>query len=126
MSNNKFDKDLKFGQLFENVAEDLLKGNKKIEVKSDAKWLENGNIAFETWCNGKPSGINVTEADFWFYFLTKDDKVVGAYLFATELLKRNLRKLKEKGEVRIVEGGDRIAAKMILVPIKDIWKLYEL
>ena len=61
-----FDLDLKDGLLAENRLNDTLRGA-KIEVKSDKQAWKTGNIFVEDSCNGKPSGISTTEAEFWAY-----------------------------------------------------------
>ena len=56
----KFDLDLQYGQVREQMVADMLQ-NKKIEVKSERDvWQRTGNIAIEYECYGKPSGINAT------------------------------------------------------------------
>ena len=53
MINNKFDIDLKYGQIFENKLSDIFK-NKKVEVKTERNmWRKTGNIAIEYECRGK-------------------------------------------------------------------------
>ena len=65
----KFDLDLKYGQVREKYVADMLQ-DKKIEVKSERDvWQRTGNIAIEYESYGKPSGINATEADYWFHNL---------------------------------------------------------
>ena len=68
MKNNKFDLDLKFGKNREDFVASLLNEDRaKIEVKSERDWWSRtGNIAIEVECNGKPSGLTVTQADCWF------------------------------------------------------------
>ena len=59
----KFDIDLAYGEVRENMIADMLQ-NKKIEVKSERDvWQRTGNIAIEYECYGKPSGINATRAE---------------------------------------------------------------
>ena len=41
----------------------------KIEVKSDRQASQTNNLAIEYECNRQPSGISVTEADYWIYFI---------------------------------------------------------
>ena len=71
----KFDIDLEYGQVREELVANMLQ-NKKIEVKSERdKWQKTGNIAIEYESYGKPSGINATEADYWFHNLCIGDDV---------------------------------------------------
>jgi len=63
----KFDMDLKYGKVREKLVADMLQ-DKKIEVKSERDvWQRTGNIAIEYQSYGKPSGIQTTEADYWFH-----------------------------------------------------------
>ena len=77
----KFDIDLKYGQVREKYVADMLQ-DKKIEVKSERDmWQRTGNIAIEYESYGKPSGINATEADFWFHNLCVGDDVFCTLVF---------------------------------------------
>jgi|TARA_R110001632_G_scaffold66060_2_gene156248 hypothetical protein len=42
--------------------------NKSIEVKSDEKSIETGNIVVEVEFNGKPSALSTTKADYWVWW----------------------------------------------------------
>ena len=77
VANKKFDIDLKYGQLREKKVHDIF-SNKKIEVKTERDWwFKTGNIALEYECNGKPSGINATESDYWIHILAKGNKIIA-------------------------------------------------
>ena len=77
----KFDIDLEYGKVREQFVADMLQ-NKKIEVKSERdKWQKTGNIAIEYESYGKPSGINETEADYWFHNLCIGDDVLCTLVF---------------------------------------------
>lgn len=46
----------------------------KIELKSESfLWERTGNIAIEYMANGKPSGIQTTEAEMWVHELKRND-----------------------------------------------------
>jgi hypothetical protein len=122
-SNNKYDLCLAFGKKFEGVIEGILTGGSKIEVKSDRKWVETGNIAIELECYNKPSGINVTEADFWVYCLTTDNKLAGAFIFEVAQLKKHLHKLKKENKLKKIYGGDGRRSLLALIPIKNLHEL---
>lgn len=47
--------------------------SKTYELKRDYKSQETGNIALEIKCNGKPSGIFASKADFIIYCLNDDE-----------------------------------------------------
>ena len=61
----------------------------KIEVKTERDmWSRTSNIiAIEYESYGKPSGVNATEADFWFHNAIKDD-VYCTLVFSVENLKK--------------------------------------
>jgi len=50
----------------------------KIEVKEDFKCQETGNVAVETFCRGKPSGLSVTQAQIYAYVIHKGDGITLA------------------------------------------------
>lgn len=70
-----FDLDLKVGQAGENLVEQILGGDKTVEVKTDLKWKNTGNLYIETTCwshNNQqwyPSGLSSTKADYWAFVL---------------------------------------------------------
>jgi hypothetical protein len=130
-----FNKDLKFGQLYELHAlkyfdykkykqiegkfkdyDLLLDDNIKVEVKAD-RWARlTGNICIEYMCRGKPSGITTTTADYWIYFIVGTNEVfkiptneLRDILTSNNFIKRNI--------------GDGGLSKCFLIP-KDIFKKY--
>ena len=119
-NNNKFDIDLQYGQVREEKLSDILQ-NEKIEVKTERdKWKETGNICIEFRCRGKPSGIAVTEAKWWVHVLADGDDTSCMLMFPTEKLKEIARKYYANG--KIVNGGDDNLSKMVLLPLKEIFK----
>ena len=93
--------------------------NKKIEVKTErGMWTDTGNIAIEFESYGKPSGINATEADYWFHNLAVDDEVYCTLVFETEILRKIVEELDDH---RIVKGGDNWASKMYLVNLSKLF-----
>ena len=119
-NNNKFDIDLQYGQVREEALSDILQ-NAKIEVKTERdKWKETGNICIEFSCRGKPSGIAVTEAKWWVHVLADGDDTSCMLMFPTEKLKEIARKYYANG--KIVDGGDDNLSKMVLLPLKEIFK----
>ena len=123
----KFDLDLAYGQMHEDKIAEMLQ-DKKIEVKTErGMWTSTGNIAIEFESYGKPSGINATEADYWFHNLAVDDDVYCTLVFSTKNLKKIVEKLDKH---RVVNGGDNYASKMYLVNLSklfstDTLKLYK-
>ena len=123
----KFDIDLQFCSIREDKIADMLT-NKKIEVKSErGKWMETGNICIEYQSYGKPSGIEATEADFWFHNLCIGDEIFCTLVFDVPKLKKLVKKL---DYLKSVSGGDHNASRMYLVNIQklftsDVFKTFE-
>ena len=114
----KFDIDLAYGKVREHLVKDMLQ-DKKIEVKSERDvWKRTGNIAIEYQCYGKPSGINATEADYWFHNLCVGEDVYATLVFKTENLKKIIDSLERKVSV---SGGDHNASRMYLVSLQKLF-----
>ena len=114
----KFDLDLKYGKVREQLVADMLQ-DKKIEVKSERDiWQKTGNIAIEYECYGKPSGISSTEADYWFHNLCIGNDVFCTLVFNVKNLKKILNNLDYK---KTVSGGDNNASKMYLLNIQRLF-----
>jgi len=92
--NNKFDIDLAYGQVKEKELAKIL-FEKKIEVKSDKLWKKTSNIAVEFKCNGKPSGISVSEAEFYAFILDDSNTINSIIILPTGRLKDIARKHKK-------------------------------
>ena len=123
----KFDLDLEYGSIREDRIADILT-NKKIEVKSErGMWMKTGNICIEYQSYGKPSGIEATEADFWFHNLCIGDDIFCTLVFDVPKLKKLVKKL---DYLKSVSGGDHNASRMYLVNIQklftsDVFKTFE-
>lgn len=114
----KFDIDLSYGKVRENMVAEMLQ-DKRIEVKSERDmWVHTGNIAIEFESYGKPSGIDATEADYWFHNLCIGDRTFATLVFDVESLRDIIGKLDYK---RIVSGGDHNASKMYLLNIQKLF-----
>ena len=127
MSNNdsKFDIDLKFGQVYEEVLSKVLT-DKTIEVKSERdKWLSTGNIAIEYMSRGKLSGIATTKADWWAQILVDGTKIKGILMFPIDELKTRMKTMKLKGHAWETNGGDDDSSKLVLLPLKDLFNYDE-
>ena len=114
-----FDLDLQFGIKGEHFILGVMNGSVKIEVKTDRATHRTGNIVVEFECNGKPSGISTTEADYWAFVL---DGNAIALLIQVDRLKAIARHFYKKNGY--VSGGDRNSSKMILIPFKEINNKY--
>lgn len=90
----EFNHDNKFDVRFKTK-----RGSFKAEVKSDFRSAETGNAAIEFECRGKPSGISVTQADFWVMNFSGE-----WYSIRVEKL---LELIGQRKFFREVSGGDR-------------------
>ena len=116
--NNKFDIDLKYGQEREDRIEKILKEG-KLEVKTERDWwFKTGNIAIEIECNGKPSGIMITKADYWVHILANGDKDYCRLIFDTKTIK----KLTKKYIGTLKNGGDGWRSKFVLITLSEIFQ----
>ena len=114
----KFDLDLQYGKVREKKVANMLQ-DKKIEVKSERDiWQKTGNIAIEYESYGKPSGINCTEADYWFHNLCIGEDIFATLVFETKNLRRIIDNLDYK---KSVSGGDNMASKMYLLNIQKLF-----
>ena len=114
---NKFDIDLEKGIQMEETLKEFFEG-KRIEVKSERHiWERTGNHFVEYECRGKPSGIAVTEAEFWALMLVREDEtIVMTYIIPIERMKARARKHWKNKTI----GGDDNLSKGVLVPISEI------
>jgi len=84
MKDSNWDLDYRAGLLGESKVADLLHLD-TVEVKTDSRWLDTGNIYIETECfyqtenEWKPSGIRVSKASHWAFVL--EDSVLIIPLF---------------------------------------------
>ncbi len=118
VKNTKFDLDLQYGQLREQQVHDMFH-NKKIEVKTERDWWrKTGNIAVEYECNGKPSGIDATESDFWIHILSNGTSNYCKLVFEVPRLKRIVKKYKPTHSRMI---GDRGVSNCVLIPLEELF-----
>ncbi len=93
----------------------------KIELKSESYlWEQTGNICIEFRCDGKPSGIATTEADYWVHELKRDGQTLAYLMFPIERLKQLARDKHREGSRR--RGGDGRRFDVVLIPLRDILK----
>jgi hypothetical protein len=92
----------------------------KIELKSESVlWEQTRNICIEYARDGKPTGISVTEADYWVHELKRDGETLVYLMFPIERLKELCRDAKERGFFRH-EAGDGGRQSVILLRLWDI------
>lgn len=134
-----FQSDLKFGRCYENlllnyIHEDyevvemapderftewdvkISKGNFvcKYEVKADKNTARTGNVFIEYECAGKPSGISITQADIYAYFVVKSSRQQDCYMIPVKYIKTMI----ENGEYRkMLNVGDGGRVNGFLMPL---------
>lgn len=81
-----------------------------IECKLDRFTKSTGNIAIEFESRGKPSGIQTTKADNYFYFVADTNHV---YIIPVAQIKKEIKKQSYK---RIHRVGDNMANRVYLFP----------
>ena len=116
---NKFDIDLSKAQIREKELRDIL-GKSKVEVKTDSIWKGSKNLAVEFRCRGKPSGISVSEAEYYAFILDANTYTEGIIIIPIEKLLYLARKFYRLGKVK--NGGDDNASEMVLIPIVEFVK----
>ena len=125
--NNKFDVDLQYGQEGEKWLVWLGTDQAKVEVKTERDtWAETGNAVFEYQSRGKPSGVAVTEADYWLHIFKEKEQAVMCFMFRVIELKEFLRlvfKNPSKYNARICNGGDNNTSSVILLPIDQLHRI---
>lgn len=89
-----------------------------VEVKSDRKWQETGNVAIEIRRDGKPTGISTTGADIIVYVL---DGVSAFWYVRTEELKTFLKSI----ETKRVMGGDGNRTEMVLLTLSQFFAVFK-
>lgn len=118
MGADNIDIDLRNGQIIERKLEALLRGS-TIECKDDSgkDGKHTGNVFVEYHSREKPSGIAISERDWWFFVLADDkykrEVVVG-------LKTARLRRLIKEGNYPTRPGGDKLTSSRFLVKIKGL------
>ena len=94
----------------------------KIELKSETwLWEQTGNICIEYRKDGQPSGICVTEADYWVHELRREDNTLCYLMFPIERLKELARDAYANGHYH-EGGGDGGRFCNVLIPLSEILK----
>jgi predicted DNA binding protein len=120
---NRFDVDLKFGNLGEKYIQEIFDGDGKVEVKTERDiWKKTGNLFIEYKCRGKLSGISVSQASTWVYCLYYQGKIEFSLIFNLKELKEKIKKLHKLGIAKKSVGGDDNLSDGFLIPIKEIIK----
>jgi len=90
------------------------------EVKTDvfvSPKKDTGNLVVEFECRGKPSGLSVTEADYYVYYMPKLKEIWNIKI-------NDLKALIQDNDFRKVSGGDvGSETKMYLIK-REVYKNY--
>lgn len=114
LSNGGFDLDLRQGKLREGALGKLLAATAKtVEVKSDRKCRNSGNLFVEYRQKGRPSGIATTTADYWAFEFDVDNWLI----VPTEKLRQIARKIYRRSPRNRVHGGDFDQYEGVLLPV---------
>src|SRR5262245_28724820 len=126
----KFNRDKKFDlQLSQALVNERRLANiftagkiEKIELKSESYlWEKSGNICIECRQDGRPSGIDATEADYWVHELKRDGDTLCYLMFPIDRLRKLARDAYDDGHYR-EGGGDDGRFCNILIPLSEILK----
>ena len=121
-NDSKFDIDLKYGQIREQLFADIMEGKELVEVKTErGKWQSTGNIAIEWESRGKLSGIATTKADWWAHFLADKDSTKAVIIMRVPELKKKIKELKKIGVAKDTRGGDDDTSRLVLLPLKHLF-----
>lgn len=128
MTQPHFDFDFARGKIGEDLVETFLNDlkGKKIEVKTDYRVGETGNVYVETWQYHKPdasdkkqSGINITEAE---YFCFASPFGEGFIMVRTDTLKDVIRETNARETRQPIINNRTNASIGRLVKVSDIMK----
>jgi hypothetical protein len=118
-----FDLDLKFGEFHEQLLFQSLSktGNVTVEVKTDRLTVKTGNLAVEFRYRGRPSGIQTTKADEYFFVVVGDDGLIRyRFNIPTARLKKIAHRRYKDGFT--IRGGQNNQSEMVLIPIESLLK----
>ena len=118
----KFDIQLARGLIEERKLAEIFAARRieTIEVKSESwLWERTGNIAIEFASNGRPSGINATEADYWVHNLMRDGATLAYIMFPVDRLRDLVAQARLEGRA-CHESGDGGRQSLALIRLADI------
>jgi hypothetical protein len=121
---NKFDLQLSDALINERRLAEVFSAKKieKIELKSESwQWERTQNICVEYRQNGAPSGIAITQADYWVHELKRDGQTLCYLMFPIERLKELARAAYMAGRYH-EGGGDGRRFCNVLIPLSEILK----
>lgn len=119
---DNFDIDLKFGLMWEDRVRNIFEEDGRIEVKTERNiWHKTGNIVVEIGYKDRPSGLSITNANWWIHVLTIDGDFHTALIFKVETFKKLVTNLVKTGKADIIKGGDSSQSELVRVPLKELF-----
>jgi len=110
-----------------NVEDSSTETGKRKEVKTDSRIAETGNLYIETYqfskpdmSDKRPSGINISKADFW-AFATPNE--TGFIIIKAEALKQLLRDGNYPVKSQPIVSDKTNGSIGRIVPLKDVLKM---
>lgn len=122
----RFDADFTRGRIGEELVETFLADlvGSKVEVKTDYRINETGNVYLETWhysapdaSDKKQSGINVSEAEYYCFGSPTGD---GFVMVKTSVLKEFIRNTNPKETRQPIATKETKASIGRLIPLADL------
>ena len=111
-----FDKDLKFGEKYENEFQEAVEG--KVDCKPDRLCQKTGNVFIERESRGKQSGIHTTKSKYYAICLWVEKRKDQTWvLVPTKILKKLMKNYPIKA------GGDNWSSKGHIIPKEDLLNL---
>lgn len=113
-------KERNLGGIFKNAKIELF--SPKLELKSETyQWEQTGNICIEYRQDGKPSGLSITDADYWVHELRRANDTLVYLMFPIERLKALCREAIRAGRARD-NAGDGGRFSVVILPLEEILK----
>lgn len=122
----KFDVDFSRGRIGEELVETFLADlvGKKVEVKTDYRINETGNVYVETWQYSQPdasdkkqSGINISGAEYWCFGSPTGE---GFIMIKAETLKNFIRETNPKETRQPISSKETKASIGRLIPLAEL------
>lgn len=122
MNAKNFDIDLEFGEVWEERVRKIFENKGTIEVKTERDiWRTTGNIVIEIGYKGRPSGLSITDAEWWIHVLTSSGEFHTALIFKVKKLRQTVTELVTTGKADIMKGGDNNQSELVRVPLKELF-----
>jgi hypothetical protein len=100
---------------------DFAIGKERYEIKADRQTHKTGNFCIEFGCNGRPSGISVTQATHYGYFVVRPGGEYDIYKIPTSDI---LQMITDRLYSRDMRGGDGNKSQFFLFD-KNIFAIYK-